>query len=47
MFIQELVRDGDRWRMSIREVASSGGIFGHSNVGRVIWDKGLTELYLD
>jgi hypothetical protein len=26
---------------------SAGGIFGHSNVGHVIWDKGLSQRYLD
>lgn len=26
---------------------SAGGIFGHSNVGHVIWDKGLAQRYLD
>jgi hypothetical protein len=26
---------------------SAGGIFGHSNVGHVIWDKGLAQQYLD
>jgi hypothetical protein len=26
---------------------SAGGIFGHSNLGHVIWDKGLAQLYLD
>jgi phosphatidylserine/phosphatidylglycerophosphate/cardiolipin synthase-like enzyme len=26
---------------------SAGGIFGHSNVGHVIWDKGIAKRYLD
>lgn len=26
---------------------SAGGIFGHSNVGHVIWDKGLAQRFLD
>jgi len=26
---------------------SAGGIFGHSNVGHVVWDKGLAQRYLD
>jgi len=26
---------------------SAGGIFGHSNVGHVIWDEGLAQRYLD
>ena len=26
---------------------SAGGIFGHSNVGHVIWDNNLAQLYLD
>jgi hypothetical protein len=26
---------------------SAGGIFGHSNVGHAIWDKGIAQLYLD
>ncbi len=26
---------------------SAGGIFGHSNVGHVIWDEGLAQLFLD
>ena len=26
---------------------SAGGIFGHSNVGHVIWDEALAQLYLD
>ena len=26
---------------------SAGGIFGHSNVGHVIWDKGIAQRYLD
>jgi len=26
---------------------SAGGIFGHSNVGHVIWDEGIAQLFLD
>ena len=26
---------------------SAGGIFGHSNVGHAIWDKGIAQRYLD
>jgi phosphatidylserine/phosphatidylglycerophosphate/cardiolipin synthase-like enzyme len=26
---------------------SAGGIFGHSNVGHVIWDEGVAQLFLD
>ena len=26
---------------------SAGGIFGHSNVGHVVWDKGMAQHYLD
>jgi phosphatidylserine/phosphatidylglycerophosphate/cardiolipin synthase-like enzyme len=26
---------------------SAGGIFGHSNVGHIIWDEGMAQLYLD
>ena len=26
---------------------SAGGIFGHSNVGHIIWDEGIAQLFLD